>query len=57
MLEEEVRRARSEIDQLNETGIALSTQRDRESLLNLILQKSREITHSDAGSLYLIEEK
>jgi HD-GYP domain-containing protein (c-di-GMP phosphodiesterase class II) len=55
-LEDEVRRARSEIDQLNETGIALSTQRDRESLLNLILQKSREITQSDAGSLYLIEE-
>jgi HD-GYP domain-containing protein (c-di-GMP phosphodiesterase class II) len=55
-LEEELRRARNEIDQLNETGIALSTQRDRESLLNLILQKSREVTQSDAGSLYLIEE-
>ena len=56
MLENELQRARGEIDQLNETGIALSTQRDRESLLNLILQKSREITHSDAGSLYLVEE-
>jgi HD-GYP domain-containing protein (c-di-GMP phosphodiesterase class II) len=55
-LEDELRCARSEIDQLNETGIALSTQRDRESLLNLILQKSREVTQSDAGSLYLIEE-
>ena len=55
-LEDELRRARSEIDQLNEAGIALSTQRDRESLLNLILQKSREVTQSDAGSLYLIEE-
>ena len=55
-LEDDLQRARSEIDQLNETGIALSTQRDRESLLNLILQKSREITHSDAGSLYLVEE-
>jgi HD-GYP domain-containing protein (c-di-GMP phosphodiesterase class II) len=56
MLEVDVHRARSEIDQLNEAGIALSTQRDRDSLLNLILQKSREITHSDAGSLYLVEE-
>ena len=55
-LEDELRRARSEIDQLNETGIALSTQRDRESLLNLILQKSREVTQSDAGALYLMEE-
>jgi HD-GYP domain-containing protein (c-di-GMP phosphodiesterase class II) len=55
-LEDELRRARSEVDQLNEAGIALSTQRDRESLLDLILQKSREVTQSDAGSLYLIEE-
>src|SRR5262249_21666770 len=46
----------TEIDQLNQIGIALSTQRDRESLIKLILQKSREITHSDAGSLYLAEE-
>ena len=39
-LEQDLRRAKGEIDQLNEIGIALSTQRDRESLLNLILQKS-----------------
>jgi hypothetical protein len=38
-LEQDLRRAKGEIDQLNEIGIALSTQRDRESLLNLILQK------------------
>ena len=55
-LESELARAKSEIHQLNEIGIALSTERDRESLLNLILRKSREITGSDAGSLYLIEQ-
>ena len=55
-LEQELQRARAEIDQLNQIGIALSTQRDSKSLLNLILQKSREITNSDAGSLYLVEE-
>lgn len=55
-LEQELERARWEIDQLNEIGIALSTQRDRESLLRFILQKCREITNSDAGSLYLVEE-
>ena len=55
-LEQELRRAKREIDRLNEIGIALSTQRDRESLLRLILQKSCEITDSDAGSLYLVEE-
>src|SRR5215471_12964370 len=55
-LEQELQRARAEIDQLNQIGIALSTQRNSGSLLNLILQKSRDITNSDAGSLYLVEE-
>jgi HD-GYP domain-containing protein (c-di-GMP phosphodiesterase class II) len=55
-LEAELQRAKSEIDQLNEIGLALSTQRDRESLIDLILRKSREITGSDAGSLYLVEQ-
>ena len=55
-LEQELERARWEIEQLNEIGIALSTQRERDSLLRFILQKCREITASDAGSLYLVEE-
>ena len=55
-LAQELQRIRAEIDQLNQIGIALSTERDRESLMALILQKSREITNSDAGSLYLVEE-
>jgi HD-GYP domain-containing protein (c-di-GMP phosphodiesterase class II) len=55
-LEQDLRRAQNEISRLNEIGIALSTQRDGESLLRLILQKSCEITDSDAGSLYLVEE-
>ena len=55
-LEQELQRVRAEIDQLNQIGIALSTQRDMDSLMELILQKSREITNSDAGSLYLVEE-
>ena len=55
-IEKQVRRSQSEIDRLNEIGIALSSQHDRESLLNLILRKSREISQSDAGSLYLLEE-
>jgi HD-GYP domain-containing protein (c-di-GMP phosphodiesterase class II) len=55
-LEQALQRARWEIDQLNEIGVALSAERDRGALLKLILQKCREITHSDAGSLYLVEE-
>jgi HD-GYP domain-containing protein (c-di-GMP phosphodiesterase class II) len=55
-LERQLERARNEVDLLNEIGIALSRQRGRQPLLQLILQKSREITHSDAGALYLVEE-
>lgn len=55
-IEKQVQRSQSEIDRLNEIGIALSSQHDRESLLNLILRKSREISQSDAGSLYLVED-
>lgn len=43
-------------EQLNEIGVALSSERDISVLLNLILAKAREITGADAGSLYLVEE-
>lgn len=46
-----------EREELNQIGIALSTQRDISSLLSLILSKAREITGADAGSLYLVEEE
>jgi HD-GYP domain-containing protein (c-di-GMP phosphodiesterase class II) len=36
--------------------VALSTERNTDSLLELILRKSREITSADAGSLYLVVE-
>jgi HD-GYP domain-containing protein (c-di-GMP phosphodiesterase class II) len=53
---EELETAEREREQLNEIGIALSSQRDVRELLNLILAKAREITRADAGSLYLIDE-
>ena len=40
---------------LNEIGLALSAVRDIDVLLDLILSKARELTGSDAGSLYLID--
>ena len=55
-LTESLKRAHDEIDDLNRIGIALSVERDVQPLLELILGKSREITGSDAGSLYLVEE-
>ena len=43
------------LKELNTIGVALSTEKDPVKLFNMILQKSREITRADAGSLYLVE--
>jgi HD-GYP domain-containing protein (c-di-GMP phosphodiesterase class II) len=48
-------KATRELEELNRIGIALSETRDVERLLTVILQKAREITSADAGSLYLVE--
>jgi HD-GYP domain-containing protein (c-di-GMP phosphodiesterase class II) len=54
---EALENAEREREQLNEIGVALSSQRDTQALLNLILAKAREITRADAGSLYLVEDE
>lgn len=45
-----------DLHELNQIGIALSSERDLDVLLEMILRKSREITSADAGSLYLVEQ-
>jgi HD-GYP domain-containing protein (c-di-GMP phosphodiesterase class II) len=45
------------IEQLLDIGAALSSSYDLGELLNLILSKSREITSSDAGSVYLVDSR
>ena len=45
------------LKELNEIGIALSQQRDINSLLELILEAAKRITHADAGTLYLVDEE
>ena len=47
---------RRELEHLNQIGVGLSAERDTDALLALILEKAREITSSDAGSVYLVEE-
>jgi HD-GYP domain-containing protein (c-di-GMP phosphodiesterase class II) len=49
-------RLEHELGELNAIGIRLSAERDVDVLLETILTKAREITRSDAGSLYLVEE-
>jgi HD-GYP domain-containing protein (c-di-GMP phosphodiesterase class II) len=50
-----VGRLSTELHALNNIGVRLSAERDLPTLLELILTKAREITRSDAGSLYLVE--
>lgn len=50
-------RTQRDLQELTKIGVLLSSEKDTDKLLELILTKSREITNCDAGSLYLIEEK
>ena len=49
-------RLERELSELNAIGIRLSSEREPAALLETILSKARQITSSDAGSLYLVEE-
>lgn len=49
-------RLERELGELNAIGLQLSAERDLDVLLETILTKAREITRSDAGSLYLVED-
>jgi HD-GYP domain-containing protein (c-di-GMP phosphodiesterase class II) len=44
-----------EITELTRIGVALTTERNYDVLLELILTQARQITQSDGGSLYLVE--
>ncbi|HEX6609723.1 MAG TPA: hypothetical protein VF051_02995, partial [Hyphomicrobiaceae bacterium] len=54
--ERELARTRNELNQLHRIGMALMTERDPDKLLVRILEQARSLTHSDAGSLYLVEK-
>lgn len=44
------------LEQLNAIGVALSSERDINALLEKILLAAKEITHADGGTLYLVTE-
>ena len=46
-----------ELAELTSVGVALSTERDLLSLLEMILTQARRITSSDAATLYLVERR
>ncbi|MCA1734039.1 MAG: GAF domain-containing protein, partial [Acidobacteria bacterium] len=55
-LADRMSRVTRELDETHKIGIALSTVRDHDVLLPMILTKARELSRSDAGSLYLLDE-
>ena len=50
-----LRRYRYELGELIEIARALTSERDLDRLLSIILEKSRFITGADAGSIYVVE--
>jgi HD-GYP domain-containing protein (c-di-GMP phosphodiesterase class II) len=51
----ELHASRERLKEIQQIGIALSAERDLDSLLSMIVEKARLITHADAGSLYIVE--
>lgn len=45
------------IERLNKIGAALSTESDKEKVLELILLGAKELTQADGGTLYTVNEK
>jgi HD-GYP domain-containing protein (c-di-GMP phosphodiesterase class II) len=48
-------RSASDVTELTRIGVALTTERDLLTLLELILSQARRLSSADAGSLYLVE--
>ncbi|WP_227657570.1 HD family phosphohydrolase [Candidatus Magnetaquicoccus inordinatus] len=45
------------IERLNDIGIALSSERNAERLMELILLGAKELTHADAGTMYRVTDR
>lgn len=54
-LERQLAERTRELREVSEVSIALSAERDHSVLLTTILSKARELSRSDAGSLYLLD--
>lgn len=56
-LSEQLEQQQHRLQDLNEIGAALSTERNLDILMDKILKSSMEITSADSGSLYLVETR
>ncbi len=48
---------KSHFKELAQIGIALSTEKDINKLLEIIVDEARSLTAADGGTLYLIDEQ
>ena len=55
-LQKQLEEVTGELQEVNKIGMALSTERDYDVLIAMILSKSRELSRADAGSLYILDE-
>ena len=46
----------SKIDLLNEIGVALSSEKNNQHVLELILNGAKQLTNADGGSLYTVTD-
>ena len=56
-LESQLTERTRELQEVVQVGVSLSTVRNHSVLLTMILGKARELSRSDAGSLYLLDEQ
>jgi GAF domain-containing protein len=56
-LESQLTERTRELQEVAQVGVSLSTVRNHSVLLTMILSKARELSRSDAGSLYLLDEQ
>ena len=56
-LAEQLSSLQSEMDRLNEIGIALSSEKNLNKLLEMIVDETRGFTNCDSGTLYRVDEK
>ena len=56
-LESQLTERTRELQEVAQVGVSLSTVRNHSVLLTMILGKARELSRSDAGSLYLLDEQ
>ncbi len=55
-LQNKSKATQNDLEEITHIGVLLSSEKDTDKLLDLILTKTRQITNCDAGSFYLVDQ-